>query len=444
MSLRFAGLSALISISAALVLFLAQFKLGIVSDVSNFLILGKDNLTTLQRELGYDSLVGYDYAEKHLRDKFGFVQTSVHEQYRASCLLRSQVNAANDSIDVCLNLSSTYSLIKPLETLRGTKILVLEKPHRFIGETFLNFAIVILGIVFLFSVLFLWGYREVMRLVFHPFYGVYEYLKENDESKVDVSLLEVNELYDAIKERSKMELDLAELEKNSAIFRAIATTTQMLAHDIRRPMDMVTKFVRRASTLSNEQLTTYAKNNASIIDKATTDAYGMLEDLINFSPDKTVVFAEGVDLEAFFSEVTSEFPEVAVRTVVNSAATHTFDRLKMKRVLINILKNAVEATHSRGSYWIEARNDPSGLQIEIGNSGSSIPSDRLTKIFEPFFTSGKATGHGLGMAIAKKFTEDHGGEIWCESNGCSTKEGSLIKRREEDYVVFGIQLSHLK
>lgn len=166
----------------------------------------------------------------------------------------------------------------------------------------------------------------------------------------------------------------------------------------------------------------------------------MLDDLINVSPKSTNLMPERVDLKAFFHEIATEFPEVAIEIADEGVGHHTFDRLKMKRVIINIVKNAIEATHGKGSYWIEAKNEDNGLQIEIGNLGSKIEREQLTKIFELFFTAGKAAGRGLGMAIAKKFTEEHSGEIWCESNGWSSKDGTVTRRQDSDYVVFNIRL----
>lgn len=437
LSIKTAGLSVFISVIAALILFIAQSKIGIVNDVSNFLILGRDNIITIQRELGYDQLVGYEYAKKHIQEKFGFTNIRISDQAKHTCLLRKKVYAADDSIDVCLNPSLKYRLIKELHTLKGKKILVFEKSHRFAWETFINFTLIVMGLIFLFTLLFIWFYKEVMKVVFHPFYNVYRYLNGSDGSSIDASLLEVSELFEAIKQRSIAEAELAELNKKAAVFKAIATTTQMVAHDVRRPIDMVSKFVRRVSTLSNDNLVSYTKRNVPGIERATLDAYGMLEDLMDISAENRKISRESINLNEFLEVLISDFNDENIDLRVRFSEKVNLDASKLKRVFSNILRNAFDAARRPARFWIEAELKDGCLHVSLGNTGSSISQDCLETIFDAFYTSGKGHGKGLGMAIARKFVEDHGGEIWCESNGASGRykaESTLF----EDYVQFHI------
>ena len=54
-------------------------------------------------------------------------------------------------------------------------------------------------------------------------------------------------------------------------------------------------------------------------------------------------------------------------------------------------------------------------EVSVSNSGTGIPDDRLTKIFETFFTT-KPQGTGLGLSIARTIIETYGGRIWAENN----------------------------
>jgi hypothetical protein len=92
---------------------------------------------------------------------------------------------------------------------------------------------------------------------------------------------------------------------------------------------------------------------------------------------------------------------------------------KLRRVFQNILENALEAVNPNGSVWITAidafKGDQPFVRIVIGNTGSYMPKETAERVFESFFTTGKLGGTGLGLTVAKKVVEAHGGEIGCSS-----------------------------
>lgn len=93
----------------------------------------------------------------------------------------------------------------------------------------------------------------------------------------------------------------------------------------------------------------------------------------------------------------------------------TCDGLKLERVFVNMIQNAIDAIEG-GKGYIEFRfNDTQNLIIEIEDSGNPIPKENLTRFFEPFFTS-KQKGTGLGLATCKNIIEQHGGRISVSSH----------------------------
>jgi hypothetical protein len=90
------------------------------------------------------------------------------------------------------------------------------------------------------------------------------------------------------------------------------------------------------------------------------------------------------------------------------------DRFALGQVFSNILENAVAAVPNPGqikiSYEVATLGNRPALEISILDNGPGIDAEQSTRIFEPFFTT-KAKGTGLGMAIAKRIIESHGGEI---------------------------------
>jgi signal transduction histidine kinase len=87
------------------------------------------------------------------------------------------------------------------------------------------------------------------------------------------------------------------------------------------------------------------------------------------------------------------------------------DADRIVRALVNIAANAVDAMPSGGTFTVRSRVRGEHVELELQDTGHGIAPELLPRIFEPFFTSGKARGVGLGMAITRKIVEDHGGRI---------------------------------
>jgi len=114
------------------------------------------------------------------------------------------------------------------------------------------------------------------------------------------------------------------------------------------------------------------------------------------------------------------------------------DQRKLKQVVINLLSNAVKFTPAGGSVTLRARNvesstaragaDGSGVEIAVIDTGVGIAPDQQALVFEEFRQAagdhlGKTEGTGLGLALAKRFVELHGGTIRVESE---PKKGSTF------------------
>ena len=96
------------------------------------------------------------------------------------------------------------------------------------------------------------------------------------------------------------------------------------------------------------------------------------------------------------------------------------DERKIKQILLNLLSNAVKFTPEGGRISISANKTESGAEISVSDTGIGIPPAEQPTIFEEFRQVGgdyvhKKEGTGLGLTLAKKFVELHGGKIWVES-----------------------------
>ena len=96
------------------------------------------------------------------------------------------------------------------------------------------------------------------------------------------------------------------------------------------------------------------------------------------------------------------------------------DERKIKQILLNLLSNAVKFTPEGGRIGINARQADGSVEISVSDTGIGIAPEDQAKIFEEFRQVGgdyahKKEGTGLGLTLAKKFVELHGGRIWVES-----------------------------
>jgi len=85
-----------------------------------------------------------------------------------------------------------------------------------------------------------------------------------------------------------------------------------------------------------------------------------------------------------------------------------------KRVLTNLVINAVQAMPNGGLLSITASRKDSDFLLSVSDTGVGIPEENLEKIFRPLFTT-KAKGQGFGLAVCKRIVEAHGGHILVES-----------------------------
>jgi signal transduction histidine kinase len=125
-----------------------------------------------------------------------------------------------------------------------------------------------------------------------------------------------------------------------------------------------------------------------------------------------------VDLRSFLLEVVStvERPEKVTVEVEAPAGQVSIDARQIRQLLLNLLRNAVEALsprdgqEARGAVRVLARVDGGSLGIEIHDDGPGIDPALSLRLFQPFAT-GKRGGTGLGLAVCRRIAEAHGGAI---------------------------------
>lgn len=93
----------------------------------------------------------------------------------------------------------------------------------------------------------------------------------------------------------------------------------------------------------------------------------------------------------------------------------TGDSIQIEQVVMNLVRNAVEASPPGGRVSIDSLLSDGQVRLQVRDSGQGFDADAKAQLFDPFFST-KADGMGLGLAISRSIIEAHGGQLWAEQN----------------------------
>ena len=215
---------------------------------------------------------------------------------------------------------------------------------------------------------------------------------------------------------------MIEKVKNAERVTAIAQTTQMLAHDVRKPFSMIEAIIQLAhDTRDPDDVRAILDESLPSVSQAIASVNGMIDDIMEISSNREMK-VDTIHAQKFVYEVLQSLFQfrddvsVTFKYEIPGDLFFQVSGLKYSRVFANIIGNATEHMSLPGSIWIKVEPLKSTLaRVTIGNSNSYIDEQDREHLFTPFYTKNKRKGTGLGLAIAKKIVEDHGGSIQCLS-----------------------------
>jgi signal transduction histidine kinase len=217
--------------------------------------------------------------------------------------------------------------------------------------------------------------------------------------------------------------DLAQAQAeliDSERLAALGELSASIAHEVRNPLGVIFNSVG-----SLRRLLKPSGDVALLLDIVGEEAdrlNRMVGDLLDYSrPIRPAL--EPVLLEPLLAEAVgaarqqigaaAETVQVDLR-VAKDAATVRADARLLRQALLNLLLNAHQAMPRGGRLEVDAASAQLDgkpcTEIAIRDSGSGIPQEALSRIFQPFFTT-KATGTGLGLAVVRRIVEGHGGAV---------------------------------
>ncbi|MBT2644088.1 HAMP domain-containing histidine kinase [Bacillus sp. ISL-41] len=228
----------------------------------------------------------------------------------------------------------------------------------------------------------------------------------------------------------KLEQEIVEKEQTLMILqKAIQTATGEyqavsashlaagLAHEIRNPLTTLKGFIQllkpELQAVGKQEFVDVALDEINRANSLLTDFLSVLKPGSSEKEKLSMNELAASMIKLFSSEailkdieISGEFPGEELYVFV--------DKNALKQVLVNLLKNAIEAVegnhHTKASIKLVVSKDRDSVAVSVIDNGGGIDECTLKKIFSPFYTT-KTGGTGMGLAICKQIIENHGGEL---------------------------------
>ncbi|MDM8559449.1 ATP-binding protein [Candidatus Parabeggiatoa sp. HSG14] len=202
---------------------------------------------------------------------------------------------------------------------------------------------------------------------------------------------------------------------------AWSEVARRLAHEIKNPL---TPIQLSAERLRHKYLHKLPDKDVAILDRMTHTIIQQVEvmkEMVNAFSDyarSPSLVMQPLNLNQLIEEVLGLYQQIPINTLFEQALPNIkADHGRLRQVLHNLIKNALEAKPTDNSITISTRYLADScfecIELRLSDRGPGIPKSLLDKIFEPYVTT-KTKGTGLGLAIVKKIIDEHSGTVWIE------------------------------
>lgn len=217
-------------------------------------------------------------------------------------------------------------------------------------------------------------------------------------------------------EVSRLNDELAEKNRELARKNRLADLGHMaahVAHEVRNSLVPVTLYM----SLLKRRLVDDVESGAILnkVEAGFTALDTTVNDLLNFTSDRTPDWRtfsvrDLVDEVCQSLQPQLEAQSIQVEADVAHSAQLSADREMIRRALLNLILNSLDAMPEQGEIVITSIEGPQGFELEIADSGPGLQQEQLEHLFDPFYST-KATGTGLGLSIVQRVIESHGGRV---------------------------------
>jgi signal transduction histidine kinase len=229
-------------------------------------------------------------------------------------------------------------------------------------------------------------------------------------------------LYHDVTEKGRM---IEEANRHKSAFLA------NMSHELRTPMNAIIGF---SEVLLDPAMQVSDEERAQFLTDILNSGKHLLH-LINEVLDLSKIEAGRMELQIapaalgeVIEAVQSTARPLAAQKAIDLAceghdriAPFPMDAARVRQVLVNLVGNAIKFTPERGRVWVRATAENGTVRVEVGDTGPGIATEDHERIFGEFQQAqttrgaGKPEGTGLGLTLARRFVEMHGGRLWVES-----------------------------
>ena len=188
-----------------------------------------------------------------------------------------------------------------------------------------------------------------------------------------------------------------------------------VAHEINNPLGVILGYTR----LLRKKAVGPLAEDLAVVEEEVLRCQEIVEGLLDFSRP-VQVGTQPVDLRALCDDVVARLAEASptpgVAVTVAGQGSTTGTASKLRQVLLNLIKNAIEAAAPAGRVDIDVDQTREWSRVTVRDSGPGLDAEARERLFEPFFTN-KPRGTGLGLAVSQAIARAHGGEIVADPPG---------------------------
>lgn len=229
--------------------------------------------------------------------------------------------------------------------------------------------------------------------------------------------LRLEQTHEALRcEVQRLTDELAVKNRELARKNRLADLGQMashVAHEVRNnlvPVSLYMSVLRRRIADDAESLAVFEKVECGLASLKAT-----VNDLLNFAAERDPRLSKvalGGLLDELYASLAPQLAAQAIEltTDVPRQLTALADRDMLRRSILNLSLNALDAMPGGGRLTVRAWHEPETVALAVADSGPGLSEESRRRAFEPFYTT-KSTGTGLGLAIVYRMAEAHGGSV---------------------------------